>query len=327
VNIGKIRMDNPTVLAPLAGITNLPMRLLAREAGCGLVCSEMISSNGLVYRSEKTHRLMDSSPEETPFSVQIFGSDPGMMAEAAQIVAASGADIIDINFGCSVKKVLKTGSGSALMKRPGLAREVLSAVRKAVDIPVTVKIRSGWDSSGAQALEIAGIAEDCGVGAIAVHPRTASQGFRGKADWKIIAAVKKQAGIPVLGNGDIQTPEDALEMFTQTGCDGVMIGRAAIGNPWIFEGIKMLLENGGAYEEPGLEQRFEGMLRYLRSSVKYFGEKHACYMMRSRLCWFVKGFRNSSRFREAIKMVSTEQQAVELILEYRKRLTGETFSS
>ena len=241
MNIGNVRVDNPTVLAPLAGITNLPLRLLAKEAGCGLVCSEMISSNGLVHQSEKTHRLMDSPPEEKPFSVQIFGADPGIMAEAAQIVAASGADIVDINFGCSVKKVLKTGSGSALMKRPGLAREVLSAIRKAVSIPVTIKIRSGWDRSGAQALEIAGIAEDCGVDAIAVHPRTAAQGFRGKADWKIIAAVKKQAGIPVLGNGDIQIPEDALKMFAQTGCDGVMIGRAAIGNPWIFNNMTILI--------------------------------------------------------------------------------------
>lgn len=326
MNIGNVMVDNPTVLAPLAGITNLPMRLMVKEAGCGLVCSEMISSNGLVHQSEKTYRFMDSCPEEKPLSVQIFGSDPGIMAEAAQIVAASGADIVDINFGCSVKKVLKTGSGSALMKAPGRAREVLSAIRKAVSIPVTIKIRSGWDSSGAQALEIAGIAEDCGVDAITVHPRTAAQGFRGKADWKIIAAVKKQAGIPVLGNGDIQTPEDALRMFAQTGCDGVMIGRAAIGNPWIFEGIQALLENRGPYEEPGLDQHFEGMLRYLRSSVKYFGEKHACYMMRSRLGWFVKGLRNSSHFREIIKKISTEQQAVELILGYQKTLADEIHS-
>ena len=320
-------VSNPTILAPLAGITNLPLRLLVKEAGCGLVCSEMISANGLVHQSEKTHRLMDSCPEEKPLSVQIFGSDSDIMAEAARIVAASGADIVDINFGCSVKKVLKTGSGSALMKRPGRARKVLSAVRKAVTIPVTIKIRSGWDCSGVQALEIAGIAEDCGIDAIAVHPRTVTQGFRGTADWEIIAAVKKQVGIPVLGNGDIQAPEDALRMFARTGCDGVMIGRAAIGNPWIFEGIRALLEDRGPYEEPGLEQRFEGMLRYLRSSVKYFGEKHACYMMRSRLCWFVKGLRNSSRFREAVKKVSTEQQAVELIRQYQKSLTDERPSS
>jgi nifR3 family TIM-barrel protein len=321
MHIGDVKVDNPTVLAPLAGITNLPLRLLAKEAGCGLVCSEMISSNGLVHQSEKTHRLMDSVPQEKPLSVQIFGSDPAIMADAARIVADGGADILDINFGCSVRKVLKTGSGSALMKNPDRARAVLRAVRQAVDIPVTIKIRSGWDASGKQALKIAGIAEDCGIDALAVHPRTASQGFRGRADWRIIAAVKKQAGIPVVGNGDIESPEDALAMFTQTGCDAVMIGRAAIGNPWIFTGVQALLENRDTYAPPGLEQRFEGMLRYLCASVQYFGEKQACYMMRSRLGWFVKGLRNSSHFREAIKHIATEQQAVDLIRRYQETLT------
>ncbi len=326
MKIRNVTVATPTVLAPLAGITNLPLRLLAKEAGCGLVCSEMISSNGLVHQSEKTHSLMDSSPVEKPLSVQIFGSDPGIMADAARIVAAAGADLIDINFGCSVRKVLKTGSGSALMKTPDRAREVLTAVRQAVDIPVTIKIRSGWDSSGTQALQIAGIAEDCGVDAIAVHPRTANQGFRGKADWNIIAAVKQQAGIPVIGNGDILTPEDALRMFAQTGCDGVMIGRAAIGNPWIFAGIQALIENRETYLEPGLELRFEGMVRYLRASVEYFGEKHACYMMRSRLCWFVKGLRNASHFRESIKKVATEKQALDLIQAYQSTLVDEMHS-
>ncbi len=206
------------------------------------------------------------------------------------------------------------------MKTPGLAREVLRAVRKAIRIPVTIKIRSGWDRSGTQALEIAGIAEDCGVDAIAVHPRTAAQGFRGHAAWEIIAAVKKQTQVPIIGNGDIQTPEDALDMFTRTGCDAVMIGRAAIGNPWIFAGIQALLEKRGPYVHPGLEQRFEGMLRYLRASVRYFGEKHACCMMRSRLGWFVKGLRNSSHFRESIKKISTEKQAVDLIRSYQQTL-------
>jgi len=323
MNIGSVRVASPTVLAPLAGITNLPLRLLAKEAGCGLVCSEMISSNGLVHQSEKTHRLMDSASQEKPLSVQIFGSDPGIMAEAARIVEAAGADIVDINFGCSVRKVLKTGSGAALMRSPGLAREILRAVRKAVRIPVTIKIRSGWDVSGSQAFEIADIAEACGIDALAVHPRTASQGFRGLADWKIIAAVTKQVKIPVIGNGDIQAPEDALSMFDQTGCDGVMVGRAAIGNPWIFEGIQVLLANRGPYDQPGLEQRFEGMLRYLRASVVYFGEKHACYMMRSRLSWFVKGLRNASHFRESIKKISTEKQAVDLIRAYQQTLVEE----
>ena len=234
MKIGSVKTDNFTVLAPLAGITNLPLRLLAKRAGCGLVCSEMISANGLVYGSGKTVQLLESIPEEKPLSVQIFGSDPPIMAEAARIVQDSGADIVDINFGCSVKKILKGNSGSALMKEPPLARRILDSVRKAVTIPLTIKIRSGWEPSGKQAVEIARLAEDCGVDAIAVHPRTATQGFRGEADWSIIAAVIDALTIPVIGNGDVTTPADALRMINETGCDGVMVGRAAIGNPRIF---------------------------------------------------------------------------------------------
>ena len=189
MKIGAVETDNFSVLAPLAGITNLPMRLIAKRAGCGLVCSEMISSNGLVYNSGKTIQMLDSVPEEKPLSVQIFGANPDLMAEAARIVQDSGADIVDINFGCSVKKILKSNSGSALMKDPHLAGRILDRVRRAVTIPLTIKIRSGWDPSGQQALDIARLAEDCGVDAIAVHPRTAVQGFRGKADWSIIARV------------------------------------------------------------------------------------------------------------------------------------------
>ena len=321
--IGNVKIECPTVLAPLAGITNLPLRLLAKEAGCGLVCSEMISSNGLVHQSAKTHRLMDSTPQEKPLSVQIFGSKPEIMAAAAQMVVAGGADIVDINFGCSVRKILKTGSGAALMKTPALAQKVLRAVRSAIDIPLTIKIRSGWEPSGKQALQIAGIAEESGVDAISVHPRTIPQGFRGHADWEIIAAVKRQVRIPVIGNGDIQRPEDALKMFTRTGCDAVMIGRAAIGNPWIFGGIRILLENQGPYVTPRLEQRFAGMLRYLRDSVSYIGEEHACRMMRSRLGWFVKGLKNSSHFRNAIKQITTEAQAIDLIQRYQQILVDD----
>ncbi|MGB5749919.1 MAG: tRNA-dihydrouridine synthase, partial [Desulfobacterales bacterium] len=192
MHIGSLTLENNTVLAPLAGITNLPFRLLAKEAGCGLVCSEMISSHGLVYRSEKTLKLLDSALEEKPLSVQIFGAKPDIMAEAAAIVESSGADIVDINFGCSVRKVLRTGSGAALMRTPDLAQELLKAVRRAVRIPLTIKIRSGWDASGAQAVNISRIAENCGVDAVTVHPRTSGQLFGGRADWSIIAAVKEK---------------------------------------------------------------------------------------------------------------------------------------
>lgn len=322
MKIGAVQTDNFTVLAPLAGITNLPLRLLAKRAGCGLVCSEMISSNGLVYGSGKTVQLLDSTPEEKPLSVQLFGSNPAIMADAARIAQEAGADIVDINFGCSVKKILKSNSGSALMKDPPLAGRILDSVRKAVTIPLTIKIRSGWEPSGRQALEIARLAEDCGVDAIAVHPRTATQGFRGAADWSITAAVKKVLAIPVIGNGDVTTPEDALRMLKETGCDGVMVGRAAIGNPMIF-GQVLAAAQGRPAEATHDGQRIDMMLVYLRDSVRYLGEKTACRMMRSRLCWFVKGMRNAGQFRNAIRFIASEKEAADLIHQYAGTISAE----
>jgi len=213
MKIGTVTLDNNVILAPLAGITNLPFRLMAKQAGCGLVCSEMVSSHGLVYKSGKTEQMLDSAAEEKPLSVQIFGARPDIMAEAAAMVEAMGADILDINFGCAVRKVVKTGSGVALMNTPEIAQALLKAVRKTIRIPLTIKIRSGWDASGEQALHIARIAEDCGVDAVAVHPRTARQLFSGRADWSIIAAVKEKVAIPVIGNGDIFSAGDAVNML------------------------------------------------------------------------------------------------------------------
>lgn len=319
MKIGPVRLDNNLILAPLAGITNLPFRLLAKEAGCGLVYSEMISSNGLIHHSRRTEKLMDSVPREKPLSVQLFGASPYIMAEAAGIVESSGASILDINFGCSVKKIIKTGAGAALMRTPDIAEAVIKAVRGAVKIPLSIKIRSGWDRSGRQAFELARIAEDCGVDAIAVHPRTATQGFGGVADWSLIAAIKKRVSIPVMGNGDIVTCRDAVRMLETTGCDGVMIGRAAIGNPMIFSQILSCMKN-----EPeqaiDLERRFALIHRFLDASIQYFGEDHACKMMRSRLGWFVKGLPLAKKFRESIKQVSSRDQAVDLIEQYREAL-------
>lgn len=316
VKIGKLILDNPVILAPLAGITNLPFRMMAKDAGCGLVCSEMISANGLVYRSMKTEKMLDSHPREKPLSIQIFGSDPLIMADAAMIVESSGADIVDINFGCSVKKVVQTGAGVALMKNAAKAEQLLKTVRKTVKIPLTIKIRTGWDKSGIQAMEIAEIAQACGVDAIVVHPRTASQGFRGLADWSIISGVKRKVSIPVIGNGDIVNPEDALRMLDETGCNAVMIGRAAIGNPSIFSQVLALLR-GEEMPQRDFLSRFDIMIKYLKDSVEYLGEKQACFMMRSRLGWFVKGMRFSSSFRESIKHISSQQQALELIRSYQ----------
>jgi nifR3 family TIM-barrel protein len=319
MKIGSVTLKNQTILAPLAGITNLPFRLLAKEAGCALVYTEMISAHGLVNHSKRTRQLLDSLPQEKPLAVQLFGSRPQVMAEAARFAESCGADIIDINFGCSVKKIIKTGSGVALMKTPETAEAIIKTVRKAVRIPLTIKLRTGWDATGRQAFEISQMAEASGVDAIAIHPRTATQGFSGHSDWTIIAELKKRVGVPVVGNGDIFCADDAIAMLAQTRCDAVMIGRMAIGNPWIFTQVLSRMR-GEAEPAPDLEHRFEIMIRYLQASVKYFGEEIACRMMRSRLCWFAKGMRNSSQFRKAINHIATEAEAREQIEAFKESL-------
>ena len=321
VKIGNVTLTDMTVLAPMAGITNLPMRLMAKEEGCALVCSEMISSYGLVYRSRKTQKIMDSHAREKPLSVQIFGAEPDVMAEAARMVEAAGADILDINFGCSVRKILKSGSGAALMRTPQKARAVIEAVRRSIRIPLTIKIRTGWERSGEQAHAIVRIAEDSGVDAVAVHPRLASQGFGGEADWSLIREIKAKSRIPVIGNGDIGKAEDALRMKQETDCDLVMIGRGAVGYPWIFSEVACL-SKGEPLRKVTDGMRIDMMKRYLKASVAYLGETHACYMLRSRLGWFTKGMPHSSSFREAIKHISTQTEALEIIQNYKRHTGG-----
>ena len=319
MQIGNLKLPNQLVLAPLAGITHMPFRMLAREAGCGLVCSEMISSNGLHYGSKETREMLAMSDSEKPIAVQLFGQHPEIMAEAATQVEALGADIIDVNFGCAVKKVLRTGAGAALMKDLERAERMLSAMRKAIRIPLTIKMRSGWDASGKQALELSRIAEACGVDAVTVHPRTAGQGFRGCADWQLIKTIKAATAIPVIGNGDIKQPADVLKMLETTNCDGVMIGRAAIGNPWIFTQALAAI-NHQPIPQVDPRDRFNLMHRYMAEMIALFGEKKACRMLRSRLGWFSRGLPASSVFRHAITQIKNRDEAAHLIETYKHQL-------
>lgn len=320
MKIKNLNILGKTFLAPLAGITNLPFRMLIKECGCAVVCSEMISAKGLFYNSQKTVALMVAQKEERPFSLQIFGNDPNSMARAAQFVEEMGtADILDINFGCSVKKVIKQGAGAALMKEPGLARQILTAVRSATTLPITIKIRSGWEPSGQQACRIAGIAQDCGVNAVAVHPRTAVQLFKGTADWNIIRQVKKTIDIPVIGNGDILCPEDAGRMIGETGCDAVMVGRAAMKNPYILSQIEDYLEKK-EYFRPTPSAILIKMKELTVKYAEHFPDHVACKMLRGRLTWFVKGWPNSSSFRKRLSTIESVDQALDLIASFENSM-------
>lgn len=315
MKIGTLTLGNGAVLAPLAGITNLPFRLLAREAGCVLVFSEMVSADGLVHGSANSRALLGSLPAERPFGVQLFGADPARMAAAAAMVESAGADLVDINFGCSVKKVVKTGAGAALMRDPARAAALLTAVRKAVRLPLTVKLRSGWERSGAQALATGRLAQECGADAVTIHPRTAAQKFSGRADWSVIAALKRALTIPVIGNGDIVCAADAARMLSETGCDAVMVGRRAIGYPRIFTEIAGMLRGEPAPPEAPGERR-EVMRRYLELSVSCFGAETAGALMRHRLGWFTKGLRGGAVLRGAARNIGSVEQAVALIEQF-----------
>lgn len=316
LKIKSLEIKGKTFLAPLAGITNLPFRQLVKECGCAVVCSEMVSAKGIFYNSKNTLTLMSSQEAERPLSIQLFGSEPESMARAAAFVQEMGvADIIDINFGCSVKKVVKQGAGVALMKEPKTSEVILNSVRKATTLPLTIKIRSGWDGSGRQAFAIADIAQDAGIDAIALHPRTAAQGFKGVANWDHIQRLKQQLTIPVIGNGDINSVEDAARMIAQTNCDAVMVGRAAMSNPYLLSQIEEYL-NKGSYKEPAPGDIFRTMERLTKLYLAYFGETHAYRMLRGRLAWFVKGLPGCSSFRRDLAQIETTGQAIDLIRSY-----------
>ena len=322
MKIGRLVLENPLILAPMAGITELPFRRIAKEAGCALVVTEMVSANGLVHGSKKTEELLASHPAERPVSAQIFGTDPEVMREGAQMVQSTGADLLDVNLGCSVRKVVRQGAGVGLMREPERLEAILRAIRDAISLPLTVKMRTGWEPSGEQAVRAAHIAEECGVDAIAIHPRTATQGFGGRADWSMIARLKESVSIPVIGNGDIQGPDDVLRMQRETGCDAVMIGRAAIGNPWIFTQALELLQSIPP-SQPDLLERLHTVVRYIEYSVSHFGEVRAVRMLRSRLGWFTKGLPKSSRFRAAIARLKTRQDMKDAVQAYFEGIQAE----
>ncbi len=313
MRIGNLTLRNNVFLAPMAGITNMPFRVLVREFGCALAFTEMISANGLVRKTQKSYRYLDSSPEDKPLGIQIFGSDPDVLVEAAQIVAALGADLVDINMGCPVKKVIKTGAGAALMRAPEKVCMILKSLRKATELPLTVKIRAGWRRGDMKALEIARIAEDCGVNAVIIHPRTADQGFSGSADWRIIEEVKKTVRIPVIGSGDIRNHQDASRMIQSTGCDGIMVGRGALGNPWIFRDIMSCCNKQKNSDLPSPEER-EKIIRYhMDMEIDYSGEVLGVRHFRKHLLWYTKGLRGGSMLRGIIGSMNDKDAILEII--------------
>jgi tRNA-dihydrouridine synthase B len=308
MNIRDLLKLNPLVLAPMAGITDFPYRMICKELGAGLVFSEMVSVEALIREHKRTQGMLRTDPAERPVVFQIFGSKPASMAEAAHIVSRGEVDYLDINMGCPVPKILKSGAGSALLRDIALAKEIMSAVVKASKVPVTVKIRLGWDAKKIVAIDMALAAESVGIAAVTVHGRTRAQGFSGRADWNMIKAVKESVGIPVIGNGDVRSAQDAMNMLDETGCDGVMIGRAIQGNPWIFREAKQLLEAGVVPSPPSLEERKSIMLRHLKDMVNILGENSGVCEMRKHLCWYTKGLQGGAEFRTRINhLVGAEE--------------------
>lgn len=311
--IGGVALDNPVILAPMAGVTDLPFRLLCKEQGAGLVCTEMVSANAIFYKNKNTMELMKIHEKEGAVSLQLFGSDPEILSGMAKEIEGLPFTFLDFNMGCPVPKVVNNGEGSALMKNPRLAEKILSGLVKAVNKPVTVKIRKGFDEEHVNAVEIAKIAEACGVAAIAVHGRTREQYYSGKADWDIIAKVKEAVRIPVIGNGDVDSPQAAADLLNRTGCDGVMIGRAAQGNPWIFRQVTHFLEKGELLAPPGKEEKRELILRHAAMLLVCKGEYTAVREMRKHLAWYTAGMPHSARFRSMINAMETMEMLTESV--------------
>ncbi len=312
LTIGNVTLENNIILAPMAGVCDLPFRVLCKEQGAGLLCMEMVSAKGIYYRNRNTEILLQTTPQERPVSLQLFGADAGIMSEMAKRIEERPFDILDINMGCPVPKVVNNGEGSALMKQPKLVYEIVSEVVKAIEKPVTVKIRKGFDDAHVNAVEIARIAEEAGAAAIAVHGRTREQYYSGRADWDIIRQVKEAVSIPVIGNGDILTAQDVFEMKRQTNCDGFMIGRGAQGNPWIFRQILHYMETGEELPKPDIREVADMVLRHARAQIAFKGELMGMREMRKHAAWYTSGYKNSAKLRGKINEVETYEQLEEL---------------
>ncbi len=316
VDIKSILANNRLVLAPMAGITDLPFRVICREMGAGLVYSEMVSAEALIRNQRKTFEMLKTVPAERPVAFQIFGCKPASMADAAKLLSKQEIDFVDINMGCPVPKVLRSGAGSALLRDLGRAREIMAAVVEASDVPVTVKIRLGWDPQKIVAVDFAQAAESVGVAAVTVHGRTKVQGFSGRADWGMIKVIKDSVGISVIGNGDVRSAQDVKRMIDETGCDGVMIGRAVEGNPWIFREARQFLDAGVVPPFPTLEERKSVMLRHLNDVITMLGDTIGVREMRKHLCWYTKGLAGGSEFRQRVNRLLGANDVRREIIDY-----------